>query len=67
MPARIRGLDWYMTFSTETHGFSLNQLYRRSLELDRDLPALLIIKDVEQNVIIDYLCKKYLSKYVMVI
>ena len=39
-----------MTFSTETHGFSLNQLYRQSLGIDRDSPSLLIIKDVEQNV-----------------
>lgn len=39
-----------MIFSTEANGFSLNQLYRCSLDLDRDLPALLIIKDVEQNV-----------------
>jgi hypothetical protein len=39
-----------MIFSTEKHGFSLNQLYRRSVELDRDLPALLIVKDVDQNV-----------------
>ncbi len=39
-----------MTFSTETNGFSLNQLYRRSTDVDQDTPALLIVKDVEQNV-----------------
>ena len=50
LPARYHGLNWYMVFSTETHGFSLNQLYRQFLELDRDVPSLLIVKDVEQNV-----------------
>ena len=39
-----------MLFSTEDHGFSLNQLYRRSFEIDHDLPSLIIIKDVKQNV-----------------
>ena len=39
-----------MEFSSETHGFSLNQLYRRSVEFDHDLPSLLIVKDLEQNV-----------------
>jgi len=43
-------MNWYMIFSTETNGFSLNQLYRRSFELDHDLPSLLIIKDVKQNI-----------------
>ncbi len=43
-------MNWYMTFSTESHGFSLNQLFRRSVEFDHDSPSLLIIKDVEQNV-----------------
>ena len=46
----MHGLDWYMIFSTETHGFSLSHLYRQSLEMDRNLPALLIVKDIEQNV-----------------
>ena len=39
-----------MIFSTETNGFSLNQLYRRSVDNDPDTPVLLIVKDVEQNV-----------------
>jgi hypothetical protein len=39
-----------MVFSTETNGFSLNQLYRRSSDVDHDTPTLLIVKDVEQNV-----------------
>ncbi len=39
-----------MVFSTETNGFSLNQLYRRSLEIDHDSPSLLIVKDLDQNV-----------------
>jgi hypothetical protein len=39
-----------MTFSTEKDGFSLNNLYRQALEVDHDLPSLLIIKDVEQHV-----------------
>lgn len=39
-----------MVFSTEANGFSLNQLYRRSTEIDHDLPSLILIKDVDQNV-----------------
>lgn len=39
-----------MTFSTDGNGFSLNQLYRRSMEQDHDSPSLLIVKDIEQNV-----------------
>jgi len=39
-----------MIFSTETNGFSLKQLYRRSTDVDQDTPALLIVKDVDQNV-----------------
>ncbi len=50
LPVRLHGLDWYRIFSTDTHGFSLNQLYRQSLQLDHDLPSLLIVKDIEQNV-----------------
>ncbi len=50
LPIRVHALNWYMLFSTETNGFSLNQLYRRSINLDDDLPSLLIVKDVEQNV-----------------
>ena len=46
----MHGLNWKMTFSTETNGFSLNQLYRRSMEVDQDTPSLIIVKDVEQNV-----------------
>ncbi len=64
LPARVHGLDWYMIFSTETHGFSLNQLYRRSIEFNNDLPALLIVKDVDQNVNkMKDLLKKYISLY----
>ena len=50
LPARVHGLNWQLVFSTEANGFSLNQLYRRSMEADQDTPALLIVKDVEQNV-----------------
>jgi hypothetical protein len=50
LPARVHGLNWKMIFSTETNGFSLKQLYRRSTDVDHDTPALLIVKDVEQNV-----------------
>ncbi|CAF3754411.1 unnamed protein product [Rotaria socialis] len=50
LPARVHGLNWFMIFSTEIHGFSLNQLYRRCGEVDHDLPALIIVKDVEQNI-----------------
>ena len=39
-----------MVFSTETNGFSLKQLYRCSSQIDRDLPSLLIVKDVDQHV-----------------
>jgi hypothetical protein len=39
-----------MIFSTEANGFSLKQLYRRSMEVDHDAPSLLIVKDLEQNV-----------------
>lgn len=39
-----------MIFSTEANGFSLKQLYRRSTDVDQDTPALIIVKDVEQNV-----------------
>jgi hypothetical protein len=50
LPARVHGLNWQMTFSTEGHGFSLNQLYRRSMGVDHDTPSLLLVKDIEQNV-----------------
>lgn len=50
MPARVHGMNWQLRFSTEQNGFSLTQLYRRSLEVDQDDPCLLIVKDVEQNV-----------------
>jgi hypothetical protein len=50
LPARVHGLNWKMTFSTESNGFSLNQLYRRSMEADQDTPSLIIVKDIEQNV-----------------
>ncbi|CAF0847248.1 unnamed protein product [Rotaria sordida] len=50
LPARVHALNWYLIFSTEAHGYSLNQLYRRSLEVDHDTPSLIIIKDVEQNI-----------------
>jgi len=58
LPARVHGLNWLMTFSTETHGFSLNQLYRRSLEQDHDSPSLLIVKDVEQNIFGAYISQQ---------
>ena len=51
LPARVHGLIWKLIFSTEANGFSLNQLYRRSMEVDQDTPALLLVKDIEQNVI----------------
>lgn len=50
LPPRIQELNWLLEFSTEINGFSLNQLYRRSFERDRDDPSLLIIRDVEGNV-----------------
>lgn len=49
-PARVHGLNWQIIFSTETHGFSLAQLYRRSMEIDQDAPSLLIVKDTDKNV-----------------
>ncbi|CAF0812673.1 unnamed protein product [Didymodactylos carnosus] len=50
LPARVHGSKWNLTFSTENHGFSLNALYRRSMEQDLDSTSLLIVKDVEQNI-----------------
>ncbi|CAF2721880.1 unnamed protein product [Rotaria sp. Silwood2] len=50
LPPRVHGLCWRIVFSTETHGFSLNQLYRRSMTVDQDSPSLLIVKDIEQNI-----------------
>jgi len=50
-----------MTFSTEGNGFSLNQLYRRSTDVDQDTPALLIVKDIEQN-----LFGAYISQQLMI-
>ncbi|CAF0941689.1 unnamed protein product [Adineta ricciae] len=50
LPARLHSMDWCMVFSTEAHGFSLSQLYRRSLEFDSDMPVLVVVKDVEQNI-----------------
>ncbi|CAF1378998.1 unnamed protein product [Adineta steineri] len=58
LPARVHGLNWNMIFSTETNGFSLNQLYRRSMEVDSDAPALLIVKDVEQNMFGAYISQQ---------
>jgi hypothetical protein len=39
-----------MVFSTEKNGFSLTQLYRRSMGVEQDTPALILVRDVEQNV-----------------
>ncbi len=67
LPARLHGLDWYMIFSTETNGFSLNQLYRRSIELDHHSPSLLIVKDVEQNVKTMKIIRKKIHIFKMII
>ncbi|CAF3433047.1 unnamed protein product [Rotaria socialis] len=50
LPPRVHGLNWQILFSTEANGFSLNQLYRRSMQVDVDNPSLLIVKDIEQNI-----------------
>jgi len=50
LPARLHGLNWYLLFSTEMHGFSLNQLYRRAADFDHDYPSLIVVKDVEQHI-----------------
>lgn len=39
-----------MVFSTEKNGFSLTQLYRRSMGVEQDTPALILVRDIEQNV-----------------
>jgi hypothetical protein len=57
MPFSVHALNWKLLFSTELNGFSLNQLYRRSVEIDRDSPSLLIVKDVDQNVKINIFLK----------
>ncbi|CAF1611815.1 unnamed protein product [Didymodactylos carnosus] len=50
LPARVHACNWNLTFSTENHGFSLNALYRRSIEQDSNSTSLLVVKDIEQNV-----------------
>jgi len=60
LPARVHGLNWRMTFSTEANGFSLNQLYRRSMDVDHDTPSLLLVKDIEQNIFGAYISQQLL-------
>lgn len=60
LPARLHGVNWKMVFSTEGNGFSLNQLYRRSMEIDQDTPALILVKDVEQNIFGGYISQQLL-------
>lgn len=48
LPAMMEGLSWYLLYSTENHGFSLNTLFRKLTHFDS--AAFLIIQDVSDNV-----------------
>ena len=48
--ARAIGYNWILSFSTEEHGFSLNTMYRKLVEIDS--PCLVVVKDTNNNVII---------------
>ncbi|CAF1334547.1 unnamed protein product [Rotaria sp. Silwood1] len=58
LPPRVHDLSWRIVFSTDAHGFSLNQLYRRSMTVDQDSPSLLIVKDIEQNIFGAYISQQ---------
>ncbi|XP_039869054.1 nuclear receptor coactivator 7-like isoform X3 [Simochromis diagramma] len=48
MPARTRGYQWQLVYSTAVHGSSLKTLYRNMAEVDS--PVLLVVKDMHKKV-----------------
>jgi len=48
LPVRCKFYDWRLVYSSELHGFSINTLYNKSRQ--ENGPALLIIKDYENNI-----------------
>ncbi|XP_065172056.1 oxidation resistance protein 1 isoform X4 [Atheta coriaria] len=48
LPARAEGYVWTLVFSTSSHGFSLNSMYRKMHKLES--PILLVIQDTDNNV-----------------
>ena len=47
LPPRVIGNPWQLVFTTETDGFSLNNIYRKADGLKRNSPTLIAIKDDE--------------------
>ena len=47
LPPRVIGNPWQLVFTTETDGFSLNNIYRKADGLERNSPTLIAIKDDE--------------------
>ena len=54
MPPKIQSQPWKLAFSTQTDGFSLQNLYR-TLEGDVDAPVLVVIADATGDVFGAYL------------
>lgn len=48
MPARVEGYPWSLGFGSESHGFSLKQLYRNLQNIDS--PVLLVILTTNDEV-----------------
>ena len=47
LPSRVIGNPWQLVFTTETDGFSLNNIYRKVDGLERNSPTLIAIRDTE--------------------
>ncbi|XP_040580218.1 nuclear receptor coactivator 7 [Lepeophtheirus salmonis] len=63
LPPRTFGHDLNLNYSTEEHGFSLKNLYRRMPSSDEE-PVLLIIKDSNDNIFGAYLsCALRISEH----
>ena len=50
VPARAQVCPWELLYSTATDGFSLNTMYRQTLDVDCDNLCLLVIKDSKDNI-----------------
>jgi len=48
LPPIAEGCDWRLSYGSETHGYSLNTLYRNALHVKS--PVLVVIKSAAQEV-----------------
>jgi hypothetical protein len=47
LPARLTGSPWKLEFTTETDGFSLNNIYRKLVHMEKNTMLLIAIRDTE--------------------